>query len=158
MKAFRFTLQAVLTLREREEQQALEHYARTVEAWERARQALTQTEGRLDAVCREWAQAMQQGCPAGKLAHLRAYSQGLETEKREREKTLEAARQQAARAWQQFLEARHARQVLERFRQWQQRDYLRRARRREQRVLDDLAALRRMALPGETRWPSGFWN
>jgi flagellar export protein FliJ len=142
MKRFRYPLQALLTLRQGSEQQALEKYAGALLVRQRAL-------GRLEAICQEQQEAWQRwravlgtGCPAGLLAQSRAYDALL----RERQEQAGAALRQAELATHQALEellnARRQRQAVDKHLQRQRDRHHLEMGRAEQKALDDLAGRR----------------
>ena len=78
MKAFKFSLQALLTLREQEEQAALHAYARKLSAQERAVSAFHAVEDELSQAWNNFHQRMENGSPAVDLAQLQRFCTSTE--------------------------------------------------------------------------------
>src|SRR5436190_13932140 len=67
MKRFQFNLQAVLTLRQREEQNAMDAYAKELLGRQQALVRLAEVEAEIDRARTEWRQSAADGCSAFKL-------------------------------------------------------------------------------------------
>src|SRR5258708_37342327 len=89
MRSFRFTLQAVRTLRLRQEQAALAHYLRAVQTHERDRNELRRTQLEQEAA---WMR-LRQGPPAGLYARPLSQVPAENRTAKERRRAREAARQ-----------------------------------------------------------------
>lgn len=139
MRAFRFPLQAILTLREEKEQAAQRAYA------ERLRAARA-VEDRLEALGREQAQTSQQrqaalgrGTSALELEQMAHYGLWLQERREQLETELTRARNAVEEGWQQLLRATQEREAMERYRRKQKQAYDLHLARAEQKLLDDLA-------------------
>src|SRR5437870_213287 len=91
MKRFECQLQAVLTVRQRTEQTALENYSRAMQHRQGAADRLAQTELELCEARREWLNALADGCPAARAAQMLEFCQLLEERKKQCEQTLHRA-------------------------------------------------------------------
>ncbi len=158
MKAFKSSLQALRTLRERQEQEALQEYGRTLQAQEQARTKLDGVQQELVECWVELHQLLEAGGAAEKLAHLQAYCQTVERRRRASEHALNVARNNARCAFTHLLAARQARTVVDKLIESQKRHYHRQRRRHEQKQLDELASRRNtlFTLLHLTREP--LWN
>lgn len=154
MKKFQFTLQPLLTLRERAEQKALEKYAAALRAREAAAEQVHSVE--IEQLER-WAQGqaeLTRGCAAGALQQRLACDQTL-VERRRRAVTVlgqcEVALKQASQG---MLLARRDRQALEKQRERQRQQHSRELSREEQKNLDEVAQSRAASVarkPAEVR-------
>src|SRR5687768_6984829 len=135
MKAFKFSLQALLTLREQEEQAALHAYARKLSAQERAVSAFHAVEDELSQAWNNFHQRMENGSPAVDLAQLQRFCTSTEMRRREAENAARLARQEAQESFLQLLMLRQARSVLEKLAERELERYLKSKRRKEQKVL-----------------------
>ena len=150
MKAFRFRLESVLTLREQAEQAAQQNCARAYAAAEAAAAEVRSAERAIEAAEQAQRAQLAGGSRAGELEHLRAYTVLLQECKRELECALAKARRQAEAAWQQLLVATQQRESLERVRSRQHRAHAYETARAEQRTLDECVG-RNPALKGTWR-------
>jgi flagellar FliJ protein len=139
MKAFRFRLQVVLTLRQEAEQAAQQLCARAFLGLEQATGRLCGAEAAIAADHQRRRARLAAGLRGAELEQDRLYSALLE------ERRLQMARE-AARAQQQMEEARHKlllatrqREILERLRDRQRRVYDYQAARAEQKLLDEFS-------------------
>jgi flagellar export protein FliJ len=138
MKAFRFRLQAVLTLREQAEQVAQQRCARAHAAVESAVTRVQSVEAEIDATEQTHRAQLAAGPQAGQLDQLRLYASLLHERRRQFARKLAEARQRADEAWRQLLLATQQREALERLRGRQQRAHDYQTARGEQQALDEL--------------------
>lgn len=139
MKHFRFTLQALLTVRQREERDALEFYARELQARQQALDALADSENELAIAWDELRTQMIAGGPIAGLLQGQAHCHHL-SEIRERSVTAVARAEDAANfALLAVVVARQNREVVEKFLEQQRKNYQRECNREEQKILDELA-------------------
>ena len=139
MKAFRFRLQAVLTLREQAEQSAQQRCALAYEAVRRATARLQSIDTEIAATDESRRAELAAGTRADRLEHAGSYAVLLQERRVRLVKELSETQQQAEAARQQLLLASQRREALERLRARQRRlsDYG--AARAEQKVLDELS-------------------
>ena len=139
MKTFRFSLQAVLVLRERAEQVAQQRCAQAVaavlDADRRLKSAQT-TLAQAQQLCRA---RLAAGVSADEFEQLRRYTVVLEERRARRQQELSQLRQRAELARQQLLVATQRREALERLRDRQRRGHEYQVARAEQKMLDELA-------------------
>src|SRR5687767_15896703 len=112
MKRFQFKLDAVLTLRQRAEQLALEKYSRAIQhrqacASRQSEAEMERSEGR-----RLWLNALADGCPAARAAQMLGYCHLLEERKKQNEQTLSLADVELNQASQKMLLARQQREAV----------------------------------------------
>lgn len=153
MKAFRFSLQAILTLRQQREQEAQRQYARKLQAVEAAHRNLTATRRELQHLADEYHLRFHQGAQSQDLRRLDLYRHALNDRLTRFQQELAAARKAAERAWLALVHATQNRQALDQYRQKLRRAYDYTLARDEQRLLDDLAA-RAPTLAGAWRQPA----
>jgi flagellar export protein FliJ len=157
MKRFVFKLQAVLTLRQRAEQIALQRYARAIRQREAAAEQLTAVAAELSDARRHWLNAMADGCPAAQAAHAFSFCQSLENVRREREQGLHLADLELNKASQEMLHARQRREALERYLARQREEFDRKLRDEERKLVEGLVGRRPPVSfsgrsPRETPW------
>ena len=138
MKKFVFSLQAVLTLRQRAEQTALKSYGEASLARQDAIARLQQSDQRLAQTRREWLEAMAVGCNAAQTAQMHLYSQTLREEKTRCEQALERAEVELNRAQQKAMGARQRREAVETIYRDRRTQHSLAAQKEEQKLIEDL--------------------
>jgi flagellar FliJ protein len=139
MKAFRFSLQAILTLREEREREAQRHYARMLRAVEAVQSDLAGVQQHLTTLAAEQQARLRTGLPANELERLGHYRVVLEERRIRLQQELVRAQQAADLAQASLIKATQAREALENYRQKLHRAYDYTLARDEQKLLDDLA-------------------
>lgn len=139
MKRFRFTLQAVLTVRERHEEQARRAVARAVSSWDAARRRWEEARAACEAAVVAQRVAMQAGATAGELMCHAAHRRAREAYVVECAEVMSRRHAELQRCVEQWRAARQARDVVERLRtrQWWSHQYAAAA--AEQKQLDERA-------------------
>lgn len=139
MKKFRFSLQAVLTVRQRQEQTALESFSRAVAARQQAVERLNESQ----RACREaWELSRVRtaaGAPAIHLAQLHDYCQNMEEFQKECVRAVAAAQVVVDQKWEKLVAARQAREAVDKFLERQRERYDRELQREEQKMFDDVS-------------------
>ncbi len=138
MKRPVFPLQAVLTLRLRAEQLALELYARTVRARKAAEEAVIAAEQELADARRRWLNAMADGCPALRAAQMLDWCRSLEKRHEQAGQALRLAEGECHQASQALMQARQQREVVEKYLGNQEEKHERNVEREDRKVMDDL--------------------
>jgi flagellar FliJ protein len=138
MKRFEFKLQAVLTLRQRAEQAALEKYSRAIQHRQGAATQLEEAEMELSQARRQWLNALADGCPAARAAQMLGFCHMIEERKRQCEQTLTLAEVELNQASQKMLFARQQREAVETFLSRQRERYDRQLQDDERKMIDDL--------------------
>lgn len=138
MKAFRFTLQAILTLRQRQEQVCLEQYGQAVQAREQALARLEAVQAELESAWAHRRALQTAGAPLARLIQADDWCQTVDARRTACAAALREAQSQVAAAWSRFLAARRQREGVEKYRARQKRRYDLDCQREEQRILDDL--------------------
>ena len=142
MKAFHFTLEAVRTVRQRQEQAAMEHYAQALVAREQAAQRLNAVQEKLNAVGREIRALLAGGCAASRIAQAHDCHRSLQQRLNECVAALGLAECRVNVALKAMLAARRQREIVDKFYEKQKTRHRREQLRGEQKVLDDLAGRR----------------
>jgi flagellar FliJ protein len=142
MKRFEFKLQAVLTLRQRVEQIALEKYARAIQNRQVAADEVVASEMELSEARRLWLNALADGCPAVRAAQMLGFCHLLEERKKQCEVALNLADVELTQASQTMLLARQQREAVEKFLDRQRERYDRQIREDERKMIDDLVSRR----------------
>ena len=153
MKPFKYSLQAVRTLRVQQEQTALHAYSRALRAAEQAAEKLASVQQELQAV---WAELQARFAHPGTiedLTRLQDYSQTVEKRRAERERLLGMARQMAQVELLKLVAARKAAAVLDKHFENQKRHHQHQQRRHEQKILDDLAGRLNLLRAGQYVYP-----
>lgn len=139
MKAFRFQLQAILTLREEQEQEAQRAYAEALRAVEEVRASISRLERELAGTAEEQVQRLRTGMSASELQRLAGYCVVLELRLDSLRADLQRVQAAAEQARVHLLKASQNRQALEKYREKLQRVHAARIARSDQNQLDDLA-------------------
>jgi flagellar FliJ protein len=143
MKSFHFTLEAVRTLRQRQEQKALENYARALLARQQALDRLDAVQREMNAGFVELRAKLTKGCAASEAAQAHDYHRLLAKRRDECTVALGVAERRVNAAMQTMLAARQQREVVDKFFDKQKARHERDQVRNEQKFLDDLAGSRR---------------
>lgn len=151
MKAFQFTLEAVRTVRQRQENEALENYARALLLRQQVLDKLEATQVRIQdhfARMRQW---LSEGGAASQAAHAQAYHRSLERIRDDCVAVLGQAERRVNAALQAMLAARQQREIVDVYREKQQAVHQRAVLREEQKALDEFAIRRVTTLhPAQT--------
>jgi flagellar export protein FliJ len=142
MKRFRFTLQALLTLRQREEHEALERYAAALLARRRAAEVLASVEDELARAATVLNKHLVEGALAADLARIQNHYRTVESRYQEALDALKAAEQKIRPAHEGMLESRRQREVVEGCQEKQRERHSRDAMRIEAKLQDELAGRR----------------
>jgi flagellar export protein FliJ len=154
MKAFRFSLQAVQLLRERQEQVARERYAQTIAARQQVIDRLRLIQLERTAAANARLAEQRRGAPVGRLAQVQDYLVILDRRQQLAEEEWRQAETMVQAAFQQWLAARQKREAVDRFEARQRERYQRAVDRAEQKRLDDLARPRPLPAVGEELSPA----
>jgi flagellar export protein FliJ len=146
MKAFRFTLEAVRTLRQRQEQEALEDYARALLARQQVLDLLTDMDQRIGRDFVQMRKLLAGRCTAAQAAQAQNFHASLEKKRDDCVTALGKAERRVNAASRAMLAARQQREMVEVYRDKQQAAHQRLALREEQKILDEFAIRRVTAL------------
>lgn len=138
MKPFRFTLEALQTLRQQQEQTALENHARALMARQQALEIVDKLNRELTAARLAWQQRAGAGCPAAQLAQEQMHCLWLDERCREAGLKLTEAERNVQRAFNAVVQARRERELIDRIRNRQRIAFDAAIARAEQKELDDL--------------------
>jgi flagellar export protein FliJ len=157
MKPFHFSLQAVRTLRQRQEQMALERFTAAVRNREKAVNELNSLTQQLHAGWSELKVLLPKGATALQIAQIQAYCDSVTARKKECEISVNAAHRAVDVAWQNLVAAKQQLEVVVKYYENQRRLYERELDREEQKTLDDMANRRTTKAPAgmvsvETTW------
>jgi flagellar export protein FliJ len=142
MKPFHFTLESVRTLRQRQEQDAMDQYARMLLARRQAVDRLEAVQQKLNAGWQELRQLLARGCEAANAARMHEYHRSLEKRRDDLITALGVAECRVNVALQAMLTARREREIVDKFFDKQKARHQREQVRVEQKFLDDLAGRR----------------
>jgi flagellar export protein FliJ len=142
MRPFRFTLEALLTVRRRAEQVAMERYAAALAVRQKARAAWVEAEAAIQQAGQAWKERFRSASLAGDLAGNQAHLAHLGGQRDGAAGQLQEAELRLAPEWRDMLAARQARETVEKFRARQREHYDREFARSEARELDALAQRR----------------
>ena len=142
MKSFHFTLEAVRTLRQRQEQDAMEQYGQALLARQQTLDRLDAVQQRLDAGWQDLRGQLTRGCSASQAAQAQDYHQSLETRRNECTRALEIAERRVNASLQVMLAARQQREIVGKCFEKQKARHQHAQMREEQKLLDDLAGRR----------------
>lgn len=143
MKKFRFSLEALKTVRESAASKALEHYARAVHAQTEAEAGLKAADHALSHHLERWRKAMSRGFSPQEIISLGHSRSVLENKRNERAQALRDAAAKAQKALAEFQLAQQKSDVVERFHDRKRHEFNLAALKEEQHFLDELATTRR---------------
>lgn len=158
MKRFRFTLQALLTVRQRQEQTALESYAAALADRQRALDRLRDAQRQCEEAWGLSRQRITAGAPAAHLAQLEEFCEAVEDLRRFCLAAVEETQRVVDARLQKLLAARQAREAVDKFREHQRERYDRELTRAEQKTLDELAQHRAPLAALQLLNSEGRWN
>jgi flagellar export protein FliJ len=158
MKRFVFKLQAVLVLRQRAEQAALENYTRTAQRQQALAAQLIEVEMELSEGRRQWLNALADGCPAVRAAQMMAFCHLLEARKGQAEQELMQANIDLYESSQQLVVVRQQRETVEKFMERQRARYDRELHEDERKMIDDLVGRRPSVSFSARSGRDNLWN
>jgi flagellar export protein FliJ len=142
MKAFRFTLEAVRTIRQRQENEAAEFYARALRGRQNALEALDAIHHLIVNDFKRMRQLLAGGCAAAQAAQAQNYHRSLEKMRQDAAVAVEQAECRVNAASQAMLTARQQREIVDVYCEKQHAAYLRAELREEQKAMDEFASRR----------------
>ncbi len=155
MKRFQFSLQALLTVRRRQEQTALEQFAQAAAARQLAIDRLSEVKRECEAAWTLRRERATTGAPAVQLAQLHDYCRVLEQLQKNCERAVKEAQRTVDLKWEKLLAARQAREAVDKFLERQRQRYDRELQREEQKMLDDMVNQRALTA---TQWKTTLQN
>lgn len=138
MKSFKCSLQALLTLREREEQLALQDYGKSLRHLEETRHGLAMVQQELDSANARLHQRFLNSGPAIQLAQLQDFCAEVEKKRRQWEYNLKVAQSKSQQAFTKLVAARQAKAVVTKYFENQKKRHEQECRKEEQKAVDDL--------------------
>ena len=148
MKKFRFTLQALWTVRERQEQIAREHYTQAVRARQLAVDTLASVQRECESTWQLHRNRIATGAPAAHLQQVQEYITALNELKTRHERALREAVRIAEVKWNQLKLASQAREAVDKLQLRQRKRHDEAMERDEQKHVDDLAQRRLSVVAG----------
>jgi flagellar export protein FliJ len=142
MKPFHFTLEAVRTVRQRQEQNAMEQYAQALAFRQQALDRLEAVQRELSAGWNDLRDRLAKGCTAVEAAQANDYHRSVVRRRDECAVALGSAERRVNSALQTMLAARQQRELVDKFFTKQKGSHNRELARHEQKMLDDLAGRR----------------
>ena len=139
MKPFRFKLQAVHTLRVRQERDAMQKYAEALLQRKLAMEKLTGIAQQIAAAWMDLRVEMAEGCAAARILRMQAYCTTLEVRRSEADVVLQGAERAVNLALQRMLVARQQREIVDKYQAGERTRHERALQRQEQKELDELA-------------------
>ncbi len=139
MKPFRFRLQSLLSLREREERKALEAFAASLREAELAESRLRATQARINDHWNAAAETLRAGCAPAELQSWQSFGQILVREESRCRAAAVAASESASQARRGLMAARQRREVVESLKTRHRETHERESLHEEQTLLDDIA-------------------
>ncbi|MGC8828575.1 MAG: flagellar export protein FliJ [Verrucomicrobiia bacterium] len=138
MKPFKFTLQALHTVRMREEQEKLEQYSRRVGEYQKAVKLLEEAEREMDECEKRLEKFYHRGGLADELRFLELLKESAEEKCKRRFDEVKLAQNAMEKALSEWLEAKKNRDTVEKYKQRQKARYNLELRRQEQKLLDEM--------------------
>jgi flagellar export protein FliJ len=142
MKAFHFTLEAVRTLRQRQEQTAMEQYAQALLARQQMLDKLNAVQLELTASADALRAKLTAGCTASEAAQATEYHRALGKRRDECQAQLGLAERRVNAALQAMLGARQQREIVDKYFDKQKSRHQREVLLDEQKLLDELSGRR----------------
>lgn len=144
MKPFRFSLQAIETLRERAEHSALEQLAAALRGQRSAEERLAGVHRRIEVHQQKHRQLISTAAPVHEVQRHGAWMEVLREEQSRTNDACMAARRSVAAAASAVQSARQARETISRCHERQRLAHQSESRRQEQMLLDELSAARHL--------------
>ncbi|MBL9137200.1 MAG: flagellar export protein FliJ [Verrucomicrobiales bacterium] len=142
MKKFRFTLQALLTVRQRQEHLAMERYAAALAQRRRAMELLAIANTEVVDAAQAWQSRVNGGLMAAELVQRAEHLRVLEFKRNQAAVASASAERAVDPALNAMLEARRQRELVEQCEQQQRLRHQREAARQDSKVQDELAQRR----------------
>jgi flagellar export protein FliJ len=146
MKPFKFTLEPLRTVRQRQERQAMEAYAMALFERARALKQVQFAERVLAAAQADWKSSANEGCPAADMSRHALHCHSLAGKYVEQQSLFDIAERTTCTRLKEMLLARQQCQAVDKFLVRQRLAYDRELTRQDQKFIDELA--QRRADPG----------
>ncbi len=154
MKAFRFPLESLRTLRQQREQATQQHYARTLTLCDGAARVLQLAEMELLTGHALLQSELATGASAARIINLQTWCKVLELRRNECAAVLQAAQTEASEAFRALTAAARDREALDKFHEKSLRAWERTLLSAEQKMFDELA----IQNAGGPLWQTAFSN
>lgn len=138
MRKFRFSLQAVLTVRQRQEQVALENYARALAEFQVTTQKTELADRQLTRAWGAMRREVTGGTTVEQFAWSQEYCHSMERELDKCHRELDTHRKRLEAQRQKVLSARRDREAVEKFEEAQRKKHDYEVRRQEEKAVEDL--------------------
>lgn len=138
MKAFTFTLEAVRTLRIRQEKNALEQYSKAVQTREQAVALLWKSREAMERIFQE-RRTHAEGSAAASLVQLEGWTVEVTAREKQCLETVQIASLRVEATWKNLILARQEREIVDKYFNQQRERYDRTLDCEEQKLLDELA-------------------
>ena len=158
MKPFRFSLEVLRTVRERQERSAMEKYARATIARQKAMDGLRAALNAVDTAWSELQKRVALGSPAGEVSRDRLHCQELEARQKLCESSLRKTEEEVDSAWRGWVFARQQRETVDRVREIQKTDHDKWLQQEEQKLLDEMAGRKPGRFSHKFRRSDTLWN
>jgi flagellar export protein FliJ len=142
MKPFKFTLEPLRTVRQRQERQAMEAYAMALFERARALKQVQFAERLLAGAQVDWQRSAAEGCPAVEMSRHALHCHDLAGKCLEQHSLFNVAEQTACTRLKEMLLARQQCQAVDKFLVRQRLAYNRELSRQDQKFIDELAQRR----------------
>lgn len=158
MRPFTFSLQAVRTMRQRQEQLALAAFGDAVRARQAAVDEQQRAERRLAAAFDQLTARQREGAPLYHLNQLRGHNQVLEQRLADCRAGCARAQDAANAAWDALQDIRQALELVDKLHLRQRDQYERELRAEEQKQLDEMSSRRWLLSAAATQPATLAWN
>ena len=158
MKAFKYSLQALRTLRQRQEHVALQNYAQANQRRQTIEARLHTIEQELGATWALLHERMLAGAAILHITQIQAYCAGVSKRAQACEAELRIAERGVQTAWQQMVTARQELEIVEQHHKKQRQGFARELDRQEQKRLDEIPARRNAEEHLNSDQSSPLWN
>jgi flagellar export protein FliJ len=139
MKRFKFSLEALHTVRKRQEQAAMEAYAKALLEREQALERLAALRREQDQLADETRREMSAGCQADRLRQRQVFHEAVRQSIRRQEQVLSRAEMALQQAMLGLVQAKQRREAVDKAHDRQRSVYDRDAAKEEAALLDELA-------------------
>ncbi len=158
MKPFTFSLQAVRTMRERQEQLALEAFGTAVRARQAAVDRRTLAERQLALGFEQLTVRQLEGAPLFRLNQMRGHCQGLERSLADARVECVKAQEAANEAWEKLQDVRQSLELVDKLYLRQREYFERELRAEEQKQLDEMSSRRWLLSAAAASSTVTAWN
>lgn len=158
MKAFRFTLEALGRLREQQEREAREKYARTLVMKQRVLEELREAREAMEGAWADWQSRVTSGEVSDEIFRGRVFCVEKEKHCEACEEKLTAVISKVEEAMKAWTEAKQEQEIVEKLRARKRSQYNLALQIEEQKLLDEMAARCGPAADGSLERRESAWN